>query len=154
VSNSNIRRAKQLGMPFGTACARLRKQILFQLIKRLKEDVCYRCGKKIKDVAELSIEHKKAWFNIDSKLFWDLNNIAFSHLRCNIPNNRSYGKVHAVASKENQFKPKLTEIEVFQIRDKLEKGLSIRKTAKMFNISAGAIKGIKWKQSWKYLLCP
>ena len=154
MSNSSTKRAKQLGMPFGTANAKLRKQILFQLIKRLGEDICFRCEKKIQDITELSIEHKKPWFNIDSKLFWDLDNIAFSHLQCNRPNNRSCGNVHSFATRKTQFQPKLSEIEVFQIRDKLVEGLSIRKIAKMFNISAGAVKGIKWKQSWKHILCP
>lgn len=46
-------------MPFGTASARLKKKIMFMLIKKLGEDICYRCGNKIEDVDELSIEHKK-----------------------------------------------------------------------------------------------
>jgi len=31
---------------------------------------------------DFTIDHKKSWYN-NPKLFWDLNNIAFSHLKCN-----------------------------------------------------------------------
>ena len=75
-----------LGMPHGTAQAKLRKLILFDLLKRHGEKVCYQCGKTIETIKELSIEHKKPWLGIDVALFWDLNNIAFSHLKCNISN--------------------------------------------------------------------
>ena len=51
----------QLKMPHGTANGRLKKSILFSLVKRCNEDICYRCGKKIKTERELSIEHKKPW---------------------------------------------------------------------------------------------
>jgi len=71
-------------MPFGTAAARLRKLILFSLVKRLNIDDCYRCSKPIDSAGELSIEHKDAWMDNSAELFWDLENIAFSHLICNV----------------------------------------------------------------------
>lgn len=74
-----------LGMPLGTASNRLRKNILFQCVQRLGEDACFKCGDKIETVDDLSIEHKLPWLNISVELFWDLNNIAFSHLSCNRP---------------------------------------------------------------------
>jgi len=77
------KKSEQLGMPFGTACGRLDKQILFWLVKKTGQDTCYRCGKKIEHWKELSTEHKKNWQNVDPTLFWDLENIAFSHKRCN-----------------------------------------------------------------------
>lgn len=77
------RREEQLGMPYGTACARLRKSIMFSLIKECGKAVCFRCQKPILTERELSIDHINWWENIDSDLFWDLNNVAFSHLRCN-----------------------------------------------------------------------
>ena len=86
MNNSSKKKNDVLGMPFGTASARLKKQIMFMLIKKLGEDICYRCGNKIEDVDELSVEHKKGWLNSDTpqELFWDIeNNIAFSHLNCN-----------------------------------------------------------------------
>lgn len=58
--------------------------ILFDVLSRHGENVCYRCRKVISSSEELSIEHKKPWQNVDTALFWDLGNIAFSHLSCNI----------------------------------------------------------------------
>jgi hypothetical protein len=75
--------AGQLGMSIGAASHRLRKNILFSLLKKVHEDVCFVCGQKIETVEELSIEHKLPWEGRSAELFWDLNNIAFSHLKCN-----------------------------------------------------------------------
>ena len=70
------------GVPVGTAANRLRKQVMFHLLKRLGENICYRCGKIIVSADDLSIDHKDSWIdNHDS--FWDLDNIAFSHFLCN-----------------------------------------------------------------------
>lgn len=82
---SNENKTRTLGIPFGTACGRLRKNILFHLLTRLKENVCFKCSQAIEKVDDLSIEHKTPWENRSADLFWDLNNIAFSHLRCNVP---------------------------------------------------------------------
>ena len=73
-------------MKFGTANHILRKSILFNLVKRLRLDRCYRCGKKILTEKELSIDHKVDWLNSNNptELFFSLRNIAFSHLTCNI----------------------------------------------------------------------
>lgn len=81
--NSNIRKSEFLGIPHGTAQSKLRKMILFQLLKRLNENFCFQCGAEIERVEDLSIEHKKPWLNESIDLFWDLDNIAFSHLSCN-----------------------------------------------------------------------
>lgn len=75
---------QQLGMPFGTANGKLKKSLLFSLIQKYKEDDCYRCGGKIESVNEMSIEHKKSWYNVNPELFWDLENVTFAHLKCNI----------------------------------------------------------------------
>lgn len=82
MSRSN-RIAQQLGMSYGAAAHRLRKNILFKFLKKLEEDVCFCCNEKIEAVEELSIEHKLPWEGRSTDLFWDLDNIAFSHLRCN-----------------------------------------------------------------------
>ncbi|VVB52082.1 Uncharacterised protein [uncultured archaeon] len=73
----------QLGMPRGTAANRLRKLVLFDVLKRHDENVCYRCELEIESADKLSIEHKEPWENVDVSLFWDLSNVAFSHLSCN-----------------------------------------------------------------------
>jgi hypothetical protein len=85
---ANDKKKQQLGMAIGTASARLRKMILFELVRRLKLDVCFRCGKLIETVGNLSIEHKEPWLDVSVDLFWDLENIAFSHLSCNVASAR------------------------------------------------------------------
>jgi len=89
---SSARKSEYLGMPFGTANGRLRKKILFNLLKRLNEDVCYKCGEQITHLSELSIEHIKPWEGVSVELFWDTDNITFSHLRCNRPHRPSGGR--------------------------------------------------------------
>ncbi len=81
----NLKSSKLLGMPFGTACNKLRKLVLFSLAQKLNEDVCFRCGEAILSVEDFTIEHKEAWRNKGAELFWDLNNIAFAHSQCNLP---------------------------------------------------------------------
>lgn len=88
--SSNKLKSKQLGMPFGTASGRLRKQILFRYVVRCGDDICFKCKRKIKNIDNLSIEHKKPWQGKDTALFWDLDNIAFSHLECNKRRKKNY----------------------------------------------------------------
>jgi hypothetical protein len=86
MENNNEKKSKQLGMPIGTASNRLRKLIMFDLLKRLNLNVCFQCEEEIKDVENLSIEHKIPWLGSENptNLFFDLSNIAFSHLSCNV----------------------------------------------------------------------
>jgi hypothetical protein len=83
--DSNQRRAEILGMPFGTACNKLRRIVMFNLLERHEENICFKCGKVILKVEDFTLEHKQAWQDGGSSLFWDLNNIAFSHRACNLP---------------------------------------------------------------------
>lgn len=82
---SNEKKAKQLGMPQGTAANRLRKSIIFSLVKRLQENYCYQCGAEIETENELSIEHKVPYLDSTDpvELYFSLDNIAYSHLSCN-----------------------------------------------------------------------
>ena len=82
-SKSGARKSAFLGMSHGTAGNRLRKMILFHLLQKHGENVCFKCSEIIETADELSIEHKKPWEGVSVKLFWSLDNIAFSHLRCN-----------------------------------------------------------------------
>lgn len=79
------KKTQQLGMPIGTASNRLRKNILYEFIVRLNLDVCFQCGKKIENVDDLSIEHKIPWLDSvnPKEKFFDIDNITFSHLKCN-----------------------------------------------------------------------
>lgn len=92
-TRSNTERSRQLGVPFGTANSRLKKLIIFSLIVKLGENQCYQCGQIIETADELSIEHKKPWLHTDKALFWDIDNIAFSHLRCNRPNRPAQSEI-------------------------------------------------------------
>ena len=85
---SSKKKSEQLGIPFGTANNRLRKSILFQLLKKYGDNVCFHCHEEIKDISQLSIEHKKPWLDADPSLFWDIDNIGFSHLSCNVSASR------------------------------------------------------------------
>ena len=65
----------------GVAAAAL---FLFDFVKKLHLDNCFVCGKKIDNIATLSIEHKEPWLHSDNpiELFFSLGNIAFSHRAC------------------------------------------------------------------------
>ena len=82
---SNEDKSALLGLNFSTANQRLRKLIMWSLVQEVDKDVCHRCGQKIENIDDLSIEHKEPWQSADDpkERFFDLSNIAFSHLRCN-----------------------------------------------------------------------
>jgi hypothetical protein len=77
------KKSQQLGMPFGTAQGRLLKRLLFSMAQKLQLDICFQCKEKIEIVEDFSIEHKKPWLDVSTDLYWDLDNIAFSHKSCN-----------------------------------------------------------------------
>ena len=81
-----ITKKEQLGIDPGTAQYRLVKDILFDLIK---DRPCYRCG-EIMTRETFSIEHKVPWLHSENpiELFFDLENIDFSHLKCNSKSKR------------------------------------------------------------------
>lgn len=91
--NSNQTKDLALGMPHGTASNRLRKALLFKYIVKAEEDACFKCGQRIENIDDLSIEHKTPWLYSDdpSSLFFDLENVAFSHLKCNRPDTMPSG---------------------------------------------------------------
>ena len=81
---------------------------MFMLIQRLKLDECFQCKFLIVDVDDFSVEHKKPWFNEDTRLFWDMGNIAFSHKSCNAGAARRNSKnpmiqyEHRIADREDE----------------------------------------------------
>jgi hypothetical protein len=92
IDMTNREKDAQLGMPYGTAVGRLRKKVLFSLLQKYKEDTCCKCHKIIETEEELSLEHKIPWLYNSNDLFWDLDNIGFSHKTvCNKPD-RPYRK--------------------------------------------------------------
>jgi hypothetical protein len=80
---------EQLGMSQGAANHLLRRNLLYKLAARCNMLECFVCELPIEIPEELSVEHKKPWENRSADLFWDLDNLAFSHRRCN--RNRSCG---------------------------------------------------------------
>jgi hypothetical protein len=78
-----MKKHQQLGMNAGTAAHRLLKDILFKLVTDAGH-VCHRCGGVLAR-EDFSIEHVKPWLDSvnPAKLYFDLENIAFSHKACN-----------------------------------------------------------------------
>lgn len=91
--NSNKKKDAQLGMAHGTATSQLRKILLFKYVTICGHNICFRCNKVIDNIDDFSIEHKIPWLDNQkpNKLFFDVDNIAFSHLKCNVPHRRSNG---------------------------------------------------------------
>jgi hypothetical protein len=79
------KKIKQLGMNPSTASHRLRKSILFSFAKKLGFNWCYQCATEITDIDKFTIEHKEPWLDSENPpgVFFDLDNIAFSHAKCN-----------------------------------------------------------------------
>ena len=86
------KKTEQLGIHYSTAQNRLKVMILFMLIKKTNMNMCYRCKTEIESHNELSVDHKIRWQDNDVSLFWDLDNVAFSHKRCNSGASRYVGK--------------------------------------------------------------
>jgi hypothetical protein len=90
MDKGNKKKNEKLRMSYGKANNILKKSIMFYLVQKLKLDICYRCGKKIESVDVFSVEHKTDWLNSETpvELFFDLDNIGFSHKICNILNGK------------------------------------------------------------------
>jgi len=69
----------------GTASNRLKKNLLFEFSKRLDMHWCYQCGAEIESCDDFTVEHKTPWLHSEDPkgLFFDIENIAFSHKSCN-----------------------------------------------------------------------
>ena len=81
---NNEKKSAQLGINASTAKAKLVKDLLFSFVEKASLP-CFHCGEQLtRDT--FSIEHKVPWLHSKNptELFFDLDNIAFSHLSCNI----------------------------------------------------------------------
>lgn len=94
-----MKKETQLGMNPSTASNRLVKDILFKLICDSGRNKCFHCGEEM-DRDTYSIEHKVPWIDSDDpvKLYFDMDNISFSHLSCNSSKARrpKRGKINPV----------------------------------------------------------
>lgn len=81
----NETQKRYLGMAVSTARSRLYKELIFSLTKECGKNNCYRCGKQIESSEDFTVDHKTDWrYKEDAnELFFDLDNIAFSHHSCN-----------------------------------------------------------------------
>lgn len=84
-----MKKQNQLGMNPSTASGRLVKDTLWRLVVQTGQNVCYRCGEPMTRET-FSIEHKEPWLDSHDPvgLYFDQENIGFSHLRCNIKDAR------------------------------------------------------------------
>ncbi len=80
----------QLGMNPSTASGRLVKDLLWDLIKKTDQYHCCKCGLEMSRDS-FSIKHIIPWLDSDDpvKLFFDLENIYFSHHSCNVSDRRT-----------------------------------------------------------------
>lgn len=78
------KKKEQLGMNPSTASHRLVKDVMWSLIVKTGQNICYHCGLEMSR-EDFSIEHKTPWLDSDDPigLYFDLDNISFSHLSCN-----------------------------------------------------------------------
>ena len=153
----NIKKNEQLGMPFGTASAKLRKSILFNLLKETNKNVCYQCGKPIELEEELSIEHKVPWLDSDKPKdrFFDIKNIAFSHLSCNISaarrareSKRDSHRKRVLEGKNHNTK--LNKDTIIKIREAL-KTYPRKDVQRMFNLSKTGVAMIARGETFSYI---
>lgn len=79
----------QLGMNPSTASGRLVKDLLWNFVKTTGQDACCKCGEPMSRET-FSIEHVTPWLDSDDPvgLYFDLENISYSHLRCNVEDAR------------------------------------------------------------------
>lgn len=95
MENNNDRKTAQLGMNASTAAYRLRQMVTYKLATAAGLNRCYRCGETISSPEEMSLDHKKDWmYSTDPKgTFFDLDNVVFSHRKCNCQEKRCPGVV-------------------------------------------------------------
>jgi len=78
------KKTKILGINYSTASRRLTRKVLFRLAELTNMLNCFRCGGAITEET-FSIDHKVDWMGslTPVKTFFDLDQIAFSHISCN-----------------------------------------------------------------------
>lgn len=94
-----------LGVNPATANYQLHRRLLFALGERLGMLQCFRCGESITSIEDLSIEHKEAWRSAPDPraAFFDLSNVAFSHVRCNCGAGERHRKYSTDAGRKTAY---------------------------------------------------
>lgn len=83
------KKQKQLGMNPSTASGRLVKDLLWNFVETTGQSACCKCGEPMSRET-FSIEHVAPWLDSDDPvgLYFDIENIRYSHLRCNVTDRR------------------------------------------------------------------
>lgn len=84
-----------------TASNRLIKDILFNFIS--KDNIkCFHCNEEMTR-EDFSIEHKIPWLDSENPidLYFNLDNISFSHISCNVSRRRNIKRSHPSSSSYN-----------------------------------------------------
>lgn len=158
MNRTTQKKNEKLGMSCTVARSRLLKMILFKLLMDHNLNVCYRCNQKINNIEDLSIEHKVAWLNSENpkELFFDLGNIAFSHLKCNCISRDYSEEGLKILSKNfsgiNNPTNKLSEQDVKEIKKELSLGASLRVLAERFKVNHTTIGDINQNKTWKNII--
>ena len=78
------KKSQQLGMSSGKASGILLKDILWDMLVKTNQTLCYHCGEEMSR-STFSVEHKEPWLDSEEpkQLFFSLENISFSHFLCN-----------------------------------------------------------------------
>lgn len=108
------KKQQQLGMNPSTAQGRLIRDILWSLVVKTNQDTCCKCEEKMHRDS-FSIEHVKPWLDSEDpiSLFFDLDNIKFSHLRCNVSDARPARKKY-----DTPEEARLAQLENKKIRER------------------------------------
>lgn len=140
-----------LGEPIGTASNKLRKAIIFEMMQKLERDTCFQCGEEIESVDDLSIEHKVPWQSAEDpiKSFYDLDNIAFSHIHCNIRAGNKHVP-HPTIQGENHLGSVLDNDTVLKIKADINSGMRNRDSVNKYNLDRRRISNIRNEYIWKY----
>lgn len=113
-----------------TATGRLVKDILWSLIVKTNQHYCCKCNGEM-NRSTFSIEHLTPWLDSNNpvELFFDLENISFSHLDCNISDARKVNKVQDrelaadIAREKHKLRQRATYCPNKRRNRYLEKGL-------------------------------
>lgn len=83
---------EQIGLSVSTARNRLIKLLVSKMLDE-RGEVCFRCGKPLN--GDWTIDHVENWLDSDDPvaLFFDVENVAYSHHACNSRHTRNYSGV-------------------------------------------------------------
>lgn len=91
-SNAAKRDFSVLETSWTSARNKLIRLIIYDFLIKTNQDNCFVC-KKSMTVDDWSIEHIDPWLAYGIESFYDLDNISFSHLKCNRPHNIKNGSL-------------------------------------------------------------